>query len=397
MKSISRLSFIGFGMFAACQSYDFAYIPPSSLSQTVKNETIQVTKKKPNVMLLVDKSLSMNQGLNGMDNVTPSKLTVLRQAMRTALTDNALKARIGLTFFPKIDDAAPCAPASKVSTALPSADDVSDAELAANAADAISKIDTTPAGGGTPTAASLAFVGSLDALKKVDPQRSNYILLVTDGLPNCNDALRPLACNGAMPQVSAECNSTNPVNSWATTYCDPKSNSTTNQCLDREALIEQVRRLSANGITTIVVGFGTGTAGGAGEDVLNRTASISGFTRSCPKGTDAECGTGNNCDTSRNVCRLQFFQANDAKELSDSLRNIFDTIVKTDVCTYTLPSQPSDPRLIAVIIDGVSTPAGADTWKYESGEVRFQGALCTKAKMPRTTELKVEIRVVERF
>jgi hypothetical protein len=391
MKSLFRFSLISFGMFAACQSYDFAYIPPSSLSQTTKNETVPVTKKKPNVMLLVDKSGSMKDGLDGAVGGMPTKLSVMQQTMRTVLTDNAQRARIGLTFFP--EDAA-CAPASKTTTPLPPTGDVADAVLNANATDAIAKIQAVTATGGTPTAASLAFVGSLPELQNKGDLRDNFVLLLTDGLPNCNDALRPLACNGTAPQISTECRPTS-TSDWATNYCAARS--TANQCLDRNAVIEQVKKLRENDIRTIVVGFGSATAGGDAAETLNAAALVGGFTRQCPKGTDAECGTGNTCDRARNVCSVQFFQTNNAQELSASLREIFNIIVKDDVCAYTLPSQPSDPRLLAVIVDGVGTPAGPDTWRYESGEVRFQGALCDKAKMPRTTELQVEIRVVERF
>jgi hypothetical protein len=402
MGTSTRVALFACGVFAACQSYDFAYIPPSSLSQTTQTRTIKPITRKPNIMLLVDKSGSMDEGLDGVKGTLPSKLTVLRETMNKFLTDNGKRARIGLTFFPQTDDSAmntSCKPADRIATALPATGVETDSVLQSNAATVIAKIQSTPAKGGTPTSRSLAYVGSLPELKDAADPRDNFVLLLTDGLPNCNDALRPQVCNGSNALSPLQCVSTTPNGTmdWAKPYCEATAGTANNQCLDRDGVVEEVKKLRANEIRTIVVGFGSGTAGGNAAETLNAAALAGGFTRQCVNGTDAECGAGNSCDKARKVCSVQFFQASNANDLSDALAKIYDGIVVGDPCKYPLESQPSDPRLLAVLINGENTPPGADTWQYTAGVIQFQGALCTKVKTPQMTELKVELRILERF
>ncbi len=243
----------------------------------------------------------------------------------------------------------------------------------------------------------MAFVGGLPELKDANDPRDSFVLLLTDGLPNCNDALRPLACNASKAvQIAAECKPTSPAAGWAPDYCNGDARKL-NQCLDRNGVIETVKALRANDIRTIVVGFGADTAGGDAAEILNAAALAGGFTRQCVNGTNAECGTGNTCDVAKKVCSVQFFQASSANELSDALARIYDGIVVGDPCKYPLDAQPSDPKLLAVLVNGENKIPGPQTWVYNAGAIQFQGELCTLVKTPQKEQLKIELRILERF
>src|SRR5262249_35085856 len=151
---------------------------------------------------------------------------------------------------------------------------------------------------GTPTALSLTFLGTLNELN--DPQREDFILLLTDGLPNCNPN-NAKNCNVGMCTCTL-----NP-----TTACAPGQPFCTLGCLDDDGSVQAIRDLRdatkhAGGIRTIVVGFGSDTA--SGGDVLNAMAVAGGFQRTCPSGNDSECGSSNTCLPTK-VCAKAYYQA----------------------------------------------------------------------------------------
>src|SRR5277367_4674449 len=112
----------------ACQVYDFEPVTPLSLGQTSQVTTLQVTPFKPNLLLLVDKSGSMDLPVDttvlacntapggtvcGQDKAFPCDVTVcptrwstLSSTVTEFLTPpppdaGTLSARFGLTFFPQ--------------------------------------------------------------------------------------------------------------------------------------------------------------------------------------------------------------------------------------------------------------------------------------------------------
>ncbi len=382
----------------SCQTYDFEPVQPLAVSQVTQSTNVAGRKLKPNLMLLVDKSGSMDAPINPSDSRCtpgcgpggtstcppgcPTRMTELKTAMSTFLSRSGSVARMGLVFYPADNF---CGPANAIAEALPPAattDDDAAYQAKANAVNA--RIASVSAGGGTPTGASLAFAGTNPGLTDFNDNRQDFVLLLTDGLPNCN-ANNP---NGGCPTPPAACKCT-------TASCGTANNLCTLGCLDRSGVVDNVQQLRAKKILVIVVGFGADTAVGDGPDVLNAMAEAGGFARQCPNGTDAECGTGNTCNTSTNVCVKKFYQATNAIELADALAKISD-IIGLNPCEFILEAQPSDPRFLAVIIDGTNTPSGPDTWAFSQGKVMFQGALCDRVRNATTAQpMKVEIRIVE--
>jgi hypothetical protein len=133
---------------------------------------ISLSKADPNVMLVVDDSGSMQDLVPG---TTQSKWTTLKTAVKTLLTSYTGKVRWGVSIFPspggnscsagQVDIA--CGPGneSKITALL---DPMTDNDI----------------GGNTPTETTLRAVEASGALR--DPMRNNYVLLMTDGLPTCN-------------------------------------------------------------------------------------------------------------------------------------------------------------------------------------------------------------------
>jgi hypothetical protein len=359
-----------------CQTYDFEPVQPLAVGQTTQKSHLVAKALKPNVMILVDKSGSMSQQITA----TTTRISELQSAMNAFLGSSGNIARFGLATFPT-DNSCGATSSLQVDLPAPSAtdDSAADAANSANANQINSKIQAIVPSGGTPTNASLAYLGGLAQLNQ-DDDRPDFVLVLTDGVPNCN----PTNANTCHDQTACRCTT-------ASTCSGPTC---VIGCLDRAGVVGQVQALRGKDIKTIVVGFGTDTSSGDGPDVLNAMAEAGGFARTCPNNTDAECGSNNTC--MQGVCQKQFYQATNAAELSAALASIGGNLIPGDACAYPLASAPSDPSLLAVIVNGVHYASGPDTWSYSAQRIEFLGALCDKLKAAmKNNPFNVEVREVD--
>ncbi len=396
--------------FAACQTYDFERVVPLAVAQTTTKEVVASKRLKPNVMMLVDTSGSMYQPTNpsapnctpGCGTTTanqcgpqcPTRISELKSAMSTFLAESSTVARFALTSYPADDE---CLPANIVRVALPPPtvnDEGTDSVLASTAQQIAAEINGVRPNGGTPTGASLEFVGSTNGLNDSSDYRDDFVLLLTDGLPNCNDsnANGICSCGAQCTQAqTAACNCT--LGNCATRFC-------AKGCLDQDGTVQKVKALRQKGIRTIVVGFGAELASGTGPTALNAMAREGGFARECPNGTNDECGSGNTCDRATKQCTSAFYQAGNGTELAAALKKISESINAGDVCVYTLSARPSDPRYLAVIVDNQSVAPSDSTYSFDpnSNKVTFTGDICQRLKTSTTQNpVNVEFRIVERF
>lgn len=366
---------------AACQTYDFEPVTPVLWGQTRDVSVIASQRLKPNVMLLVDRSLSMLRPIEPNDPACPSgcgssstnecpaacptRMSELKRAMGGFLERSGTVARFGVTAFPTNTL---CQPADRINVSLPGAEDEQDdSTLIAGAGEVNAFVQSITSMGGTPTGASLDYVGDSGALDS--NYRENFVLLLTDGLPNCNDVnpngLCGCSANGNVcsPAQVASCGCSNCA---GTTLCAIG-------CLDREGVVEKVKKLRAKNIRTIVVGFGSDLDTGEGPEVLNAMAREGGFAPS-------------------------YFRARDAAELSDAFTSIVDYWERP--CEFTLSARPSDERYLSVLVEGQTITAGSETYAYDFGrnQVTFQGATCERLEASNILRpVKVEFRIVERF
>ncbi|MFT3707774.1 MAG: adventurous gliding motility lipoprotein CglB [Archangium sp.] len=396
-------------VYTSCQTYDFERVIPLAVGQTTDKTIVASKRLKPNVMLLVDNSGSMllptnpsaggcpagcgTSSSNQCPGTCPTRVSEMKSAMATFLQTSGTIARLGVSIFPT--DTL-CKPASNIDVALPApttSDDSTDMALSASASQSNTRIQALMPVGGTPTGASLEFLGTYGGLTDSNDFRDDFVLLLTDGLPNCNDANPNQLCSCGASCTAAQTMSC----SCTTSTCG--GSLCAKGCLDNDGAVAAVRALRLKGIRTIVVGFGADLVGGAGPAVLNAMAKEGGFARECPMGTDVECGTGNTCNTATKVCTSAFFQASNGTELAAALRKISESFMG-DPCVFTLSARPSQPEYLSVVIDNQSVAASAMTYSYDfnTNKVTFLGDLCTRlTKSTTQNPVSVEFRIVERF
>lgn len=401
-------------LLSACQVYDFEKVEPVAIAQTTIEETINARNSKPNVMLVVDTSDSMTDPVDtsdpdcqlldrpagtpcGGDNpcntaICPTRWTELQAAVPKFLADTGPLVRFGLVTYPdprkETGIEALCREASSTTVLkdLPVAED--DASLLAHANainDLLQKIPNAGDGrplGGTPTSLSLRFVKDLPGLQ--DAEREQFVVLLTDGLPNCN---KDNAYSGVKDPQLCQCTLSN-----CTSLAEKRG------CLDKDATVEAVKELAAKNITTIVIGFGTETATGTGPVVLDAMARAGGFARTCAEG-ETSCGPNDPCNPSTRLCSRSFYQAGNQAELSQALEAISRAVRPGEPCLIKLdPSQlPTDPKLVVVYVEGERTVAGDGTWTLTDRGVLFNGPTCERilASTPEQP-IKIEVRAIRR-
>ena len=378
---------VAIGVAVGCQTYDFEPVQPLAVAQTTQTYQTIGRSLRPNMALLVDKSGSMNGPVvPGCTTACVTRWDDLKTAMSSFLSSNGAVARLGLAFFPSPSGG--CTTTSNITVQVSQSNDVP-SELQATADQIWGAIAGTTPSGGTPTASSVTYVA--DNALLADTQRDNFILLLTDGLPNCNP-------NNPYTYPDANCRCTD-LNPSACTN-EPKR-----LCLDADATVAAITGIRTNkNIRTIVVGFGADTLSGDGPATLQAMAVAGGFPRTCPGGTNAECGTGT-CDAASKACTPGFYQAANATDLANVLANIAKKISQAP-CDYFLAVTPSNDAFITVLVNGQVVPRGSDTWQYlppggdggTYGEVQLVGALCTQARAAtETSPVSVEIRLLKTF
>jgi hypothetical protein len=456
------------GIIAGCQTYNFEPVSPLAIAQTTQDKTVIAKQLKPNVMIVVDKSGSMTKpvdpnnpncatgnpncpycgiacpGITPCPNTCPTRMSDLQTAMAAFLSpgggfigDAGPIARLGFTQLPKVGGGV-CDPSAlgdivvNIGDAGWSSTDEDDATLIATASTVSTDISALTPGGGTPTAATLQALASGGAngsayLPLVDPARESFVLLLTDGEPNC-DANNPNDC------TQPTCNCTNYQGVAPTSPC-PGSGCACGQgpagtgfctlgCIDTDAVVTAITALRQLKIRTIPVGFGletladSGVGSGFAPAALNAEAIAGGFGRECAIDSDCQtpglptdtCNTaaGKQCaDGTAFCCTRAYYVALNASQLEQALAAISDSIAVTNPCTYQLLATPSNASLVLVIINGTDIAAtdtqGNVNWVYTAPSptnpiptVTFQGQYCNLlSNATPLTPVQLEFRIVQ--
>lgn len=212
----------------------------------------------PVLFIVQDKSGSMNklpdpQGTPG----DPTKWEASSLVVPQLAAQFANRFRFGLAMFPKDTVQFSCTTGTVVAQ-------VPLAQGQSGVAGVASAYLSNVAGGGTPTAATLRAVKTyLDGVVVNAPK---YVLLITDGLPNCNLGLNEATCATTTPG----CENTSACSGASCCGLGAKD------CLDDTATVAAAAALKAKGIKVYVVGFGVDVNKANNKAVLDDIAQAGG-------------------------------------------------------------------------------------------------------------------------
>ena len=308
-----------------------------------------------NVLLVVDRSSSMDESPEGFDGET--KWQVLQTALEATLGEVKSRLALGLDLYPY---------SGKSGTALSNACQMPSSEAVVvpvqNGEDAAPLIldaltDNGPAGR-TPTAVALARAKdyyTTGAGKSLEGEK--YVLLATDGGPNCSadDALR---CEAATCTVNLDEN-IGPQQNLCDPQLDPDGPS---KCLDDVASIQAISELADAGIKTFVIGI-PGTEIYA--DTLDALAEQSGV---------------ENPDAPPSYFAVS--AAGGVDGLTDVLTRVTTGLITS--CKLQLEEEPPNINDVFVVIDGLLLQQGTENGWQESDPatspptIEIQGETCAK-------------------
>lgn len=295
----------------------------------------------PTLYVLLDDSGSMSDVIEG----TSSKWDLIRYALLDN-KDGALRAignrlAVGAAIFP--GHGGGCAPGAEIFPITVGGTATYDA-LA-------SILSKTKPSGSTPTAASIAALAP--GLKTLKPPV--YMLLATDGAPNCGTAhCTADRCTydieGAKLSDGTPCSP--PLN-----CCDPSvvtGGGGWQACDDADATRVEVQKLSDAGVHTFVLGVPGTELYASDLDAL------------AVAGNEARVGS------------PRYFAATDRASLSTALKSIAGRIAAK--CDITLDAPVSDPGVTNVLVDGAIVPMSAtDGWTWTDPlHIRLNGPTCDK-------------------
>ncbi len=263
----------------------------------------------PDVIIVFDRSGSMNDSFGG-----GTRYTVERDILKPLVTQYQSRIRWGYEQFPKDAGCGTnCCEAGPV--LIPPAPN--------NAAAVNAAIDGAMPLGRTPTAGALRntrnfYSGFMDGIKE------RYVILSTDGKPNCD-------INGDRASESAAC----------------------------DEAVSETQALLADGVKTFALGVADdGTLVGCLEQI------------------GAEGGV------PQPGAPPSYYSAGDPASLDAALKAILSTI-SVPSCMLTLTSSPPDPSKVVIVFDGKVVPwdpTHKDGWDYAAGStavVIFYGSWCT--------------------
>ena len=204
------------------------------------------------------------------------------------------------------------------------------------------------AGGGTPTSSTLVALGT----KLAALSGKTFVILATDGGPNCNDKT---ICDvtTCIPNIES---SEGCTPNKAPNCCEGNNEA----CLDGDAAVNAVTTLKTAGIPTYVIGV---PGSGPYASVLQRMALAGG--------------------TSRYYDVTTVDQAAFASAVSSIAAQI------TATCTFSLGQVPPDENMVNVYLDDVPITRDANGWKIEGSVVTLLGATCQKVLSGQALSVRV--------
>lgn len=313
------------------------------------------------IMFVIDRSNSMAFSLEGATNpgMLPTRWQVLRDALQMVLPMFERTVSFGAKFYPQV--VAPNNP--DLMANCTSAPGIDLAPALGNSTPLINFFRTTRPGGGTPTHDGLRQASQY---LRARPGRGSarYIVLATDGGPNCN-AMPPV------PHTSCVCTSSDPNACRADPRVGPFN------CLDDARTVALIREIATPAdpallaIPVYVVGLDGSMM--SREDLLGvlDAMAVAG-TRPRP----AMPG------------ERRYYSVRRPEDLQSAFQTIVAPLAR---CAYVTPSRPDNPDEIDIEVNGRLVPRDAtrnEGWDWTDasfGEITFFGAACTQASATNAT------------
>ena len=300
--------------------------------------TLQADVRTVNMLIVLDESGSMSASPT---SGAASKWDIMKNALNTALTAVENDINFGLLLFPYLPGgisstdntqadncAVPNDPAAAVNVPI--------ATGPTGLQNVLDKVASQAPGGGTPTAAALA-----EAYKYFvtgdgrNLSGSKWVLLATDGGPNCNAGL---TCTKDTCTQNLDLNCGDHTANTTINCCDGAGYI----CLDDTSVTNQIAQLAAAGINTFVIGVPGSEPYSA---ALNNFAIAGGKPNPDPNGLE----------------KYYAISATSAQQdLVKAFGDITTQLVRT--CDIELSETPKDNALVNVAIDCVpwkSVPTGS--------------------------------------
>ncbi|HEV8548196.1 MAG TPA: vWA domain-containing protein [Polyangiaceae bacterium] len=299
---------------------------------------LEAAPPRVNVLLVVDKSSSMSITAEFPDG----RWAALGAALGAALDQTQARLSYGLELFPFASDPGAVPSRCETPTDLDVLVPIGAGDKTVPAIEkALAQYD--PAGG-TPTADALAH--ALDYFETgagKDLDGTSYVLLATDGGPNCNG---DLTCDATacVPNIEDANATTQCMGNCCDAAVDDRGPL---NCLDEDRTVAKVRDLAKAGVKTFVVGIPGSQFFASTLDKL------------------AQAGQVPNPDAPPSYYAVT--AADGAQGLTDVLTRITRGLITS--CRLQLTSTPGNAHyetLLNVVIDGDEVPqAGADGWTVD--------------------------------
>lgn len=323
-------------------------------------QVIPVVTNPPNLSFIIDHSGSMGDELAGSGL---SKYENARLALSQVLKAIGHRVSYGAAIFPGLAGKTGCEPGDELMRMAPG-DPPSYARAGKTGPrlkDLLARLSIASVDGGTPASATLEKMSGVLSELTGD----TYVVLITDGAPNCNDAIS-CAASGCIPNIEdrtlagMECRD-------GYNCCDPANGveGANINCVDSQASLEAVQKLADAGIRTFVIGM---PGSEPYEDLLNGMAERGGTAR----GGD-----------------LEYYSVEDTNALQEALSKIAASVAIS--CEVPLDYEPPDRDYVNVFFDGVVLQYDPeDGWEWtEGGAVAIRGAACDQLMSGDVLELQV--------
>jgi len=284
----------------ACSTSDAPFVPPSDAGMDVPNPCRMVGRVadevRPRVLIVLDRSGSMEG----------ERWTAAVEAIDSVTLALEERLRLGLSFFPP-PGAAECAPGGIA------------VEPRVSNHSAISRaLGRTLPVGGTPTSFTLDHLATMLG----GPDSRDFVLLVTDGAPNCNGTLRVESCTHTAPMFVSNLN-----------------------CLDDVRTIASAENLYSLGVPIYVVSLDS-----MFPEVFDAIAAAGGTERAYP--------------------------AHEPEALLGVLQEIAASLA---TCEFELLEEIDDPEMLNVTIDGEEVEHG-EGWRFGGAGVELVGESCERLR-----------------